>query len=133
MQPADYRLVRSHIQAGIMMAIKRDVYPKTVDCHFSSWLYGQKKSTEQIPVNLSRSMPCLICSNDYFKHEDFSLLNVDMNSFLRCLPLLNHQQLSILYSLLDDDQQSYQYAVRQQYHHYKQLLKTKLSQQYHLV
>ena len=82
MQPADYRLVRSHIQAGIMMAIKQNVYPKIVDGHFSSWLYGQKKSSEQIPVNLSRSMLCLICSNDdYFKHEDFSLLNVIFTMF----------------------------------------------------
>jgi hypothetical protein len=122
MQPADYRLVRSHIKEGIMMAIKRNVFPKTIDHYFSYWLYGQRKSTEQISVQLPRSMPCLVCSDDQVKLEDFSLLTVDINLFLRCLPLLDHQQLSILYSLLDEDQQSYQYAIRQQYYDYKQRL-----------
>jgi hypothetical protein len=122
MQPADYRLVRSHIKEGIMMAIKRNVFPKTIDHYFSYWLYGQRKSTEQISVQLPRSMPCLVCSDDQVKSEDFSLLTVDINLFLRCLPLLDHQQLSILYSLLDEDQQSYQYAIRQQYYDYKQRL-----------
>ncbi|CAF1268132.1 unnamed protein product [Rotaria sp. Silwood1] len=122
MQPADYRLVRSHIKAGIMMAIKRQVFPKTLDYYFSYWLYGQRKSTEQIPVNLSRSGPCLVCSNNNVKCENFSLLTVDINSFLRCLPLLDNEQLSILYSLLDIDQQSYQSAIRKQYQDYKQQL-----------
>jgi hypothetical protein len=137
MQPADYRLVRSHIKTGIMIPIKRDVFPKTIDHYFSYWLYGQRKSTEQISVNLPRSMPCLVCSDEIIKSEDFSLLTVDINLFLRCLPLLNHQQLSILNSLLDGDQQLYQDAIRHQYHHYKQTLiknlKRKRSEQYHLV
>jgi len=123
MQPADYRLVRSHVKPGIMMAIKRHVFPKTIDHYFSYWLYGQRKSIEQISVNLPRSISCLVCSDDdYIKSHHFSLLTVDMNLFLRCLPLLNNEQLSILYSLLDDDQQSYQYAIRQQYQDYKQRL-----------
>jgi hypothetical protein len=122
MQPADYRLVRSHIKPGIMMAIKRNVFPKTIDHYFSYWLYGQRKSIEQIPFNLPGSSSCLVCSDDNITSEDFSLLTVDMNLFLRCLPLLNNEQLSILYSLLDDDQQSYQYAIRQQYQDYKQRL-----------
>ncbi len=132
MQPADYRLVRSHIKTGIMMSIKRNVFPKTMDNYFSYWLYGQRKSTEQISVNLPRSMPCLVCSDDRIKSDDFSLLNVDMNLFLRCLPLLDNQQLSILYSLLDDDQQSYQYAIRQQYQDYKQRLLDILKRKYNL-
>ncbi|CAF3406120.1 unnamed protein product [Rotaria socialis] len=122
MQPADYRLVRSRIEAGIMMPIKRHAFPNTIDVYFSSWLYGQRKSTEQIPVNLCRFGPCLICSNGNLKCEEFSLLTVDLNSFLQCLPCLNNDELSILYSLLDGDQQSYQYAIRQQYQDYKQLL-----------
>ncbi|CAF1159276.1 unnamed protein product [Adineta steineri] len=130
MQPADYRLVRSQIQAGVMIPIKRTIYPKTIDHFFSYWLYGQKKSIEQIPVNLPRSMPCLVCSdNNNTKYEDFSLLTVDINLFLRCLPLLNNEQLSILYTLLNDDQQSYQYAIRQQYQNYKQRLLTILNRQ----
>jgi hypothetical protein len=122
MQPADYRLVRSHIKPGIMMAIKRNIFSKTIDHYFSYWLYGQRKSIEQIPFNLPGSSSCLVCSDDNITSEDFSLLTVDMNLFLRCLPLLNNEQLSILYSLLDDDQQSYQYAIRQQYQDYKQRL-----------
>ncbi|CAF1100467.1 unnamed protein product [Rotaria sordida] len=137
MQPADYRLVRSHIEAGIMMAIKRHVFPKTLDDYFSYWLYGQRKSTEQIPVNLSRSIPCLVCSNNNANCEDFSLLTVDMNSFLQCLPLLNTEELSILYSLLDGDQKVYQHAIRQQYQDYKQqlieILKRKRNERYYLV
>jgi hypothetical protein len=35
MQAADYRLVRSHVNAGIMMNIKQSVLPKTVDQYFS--------------------------------------------------------------------------------------------------
>jgi hypothetical protein len=132
MQPADYRLVRSQIKDGIMMAIKRNVFPKTIDHFFSYWLYGQRKSTEQISAQLPRSMPCLVCSDDRIKSDDFSLLNVDMNLFLRCLPLLDNQQLSILYSLLDDDQQSYQYAIRQQYQDYKQRLLDILKRKYNL-
>jgi hypothetical protein len=122
MQPADYRLVRTHIKDGIMMSIKRNIFPKTIDHYFSYWLYRQRQSTEQISVNKPRSMPCLVCSDENIKSEDFSLLTVDINLFLRCLPLLDNQQLSILYSLLNDDQQLYQYAIRQQYHDYKQQL-----------
>jgi hypothetical protein len=122
MQPADYRLVRSHIKTGIMMSIKRNVFPKTMDNYFSYWLYGQRKSTEQISVDLPRSMPCLVCSYDNINCQEFSLLTIDMNLFLRFLPLLNNQQLSILYSLLDDDQQLYQYTIREQYQNYKQRL-----------
>jgi hypothetical protein len=122
MEPADYRLVCSHFKTGIMMSTKRNVFPKTIDHYFSSWLYGERKSTEQISVNLPRSMPCLICSDNNVKSQEFSLLTVDMNLFLRCLLLLDNQQLSILYSLLDDDRKFYQYAIRQQYQHYKQSL-----------
>ncbi|CAF3307451.1 unnamed protein product [Rotaria socialis] len=122
MQPADYRLVRSHVDAGIMMPIKRHVLPNTIDFYFSSWLYGQRKSIEQIPVNLCRSGPCLICANDNLKCEEFSLLTVDLNSFLQYLPVLNNEKLSILYSLLDGEQRAYQNAIRQQYQDYKQLL-----------
>jgi hypothetical protein len=114
MQPADYRLVRSQINNGIMIAIKRNVFPKTIDHYFSYWLYGQRKSI-QLPRSISYS-------DDQIKSEDFSLLTVDINLFLRCLPLLDKQQLSILYSLLDDDQQTYQYVIRQQYQDYKQRL-----------
>jgi hypothetical protein len=137
MQTADYRLVRSHINAGIMMGIKQSVLPKTVDHYFSSWLYGQQKSTEQIPVGLYRSMPCLVCSEENPKYDDVSLLNVDLNSFIPCLPLFNNEQLSILYSLLDDDRQVYEHAIRQQYGDYKRILiqnlKEKLARQYYLV
>jgi hypothetical protein len=122
MQPADYRLVRSHIKAGIMMANKRNVFPKTIDHYFSYWLYGKRKSIEQISVNLPRSMPCLVCSDENIKSEDFSLLTVDINEFLRCLSSLNDQQLSVLYLLLNGDQQVYQYAIREQYQTYKQRL-----------
>lgn len=122
MQPADYRLVRSRIDLGIMRPIKRNVFPKTIDHYFSYWLYGQNKSTEEISVNLSRSTPCLVCSNENIKSEEFSLLNIDLDLFLRCLPLLNNQQLSILYSLLEDDQQLYLFIIQQQYLNYKQRL-----------
>jgi hypothetical protein len=107
------------------------------DGYFSSWLYGQQKSTEQIPVGLYRSMPCLVCSEENPKYDDVSLLNVDLNSFIPCLPLFNNEQLSILYSLLDDDRQVYEHAIRQQYGDYKRILiqnlKEKLARQYYLV
>jgi hypothetical protein len=137
MHTADYRLVRSHITTGIMMGIKQSVLPKTVDYYFSYWLYGQRKSTEQIFVNLSRSMPCLVCSQENPKHHDGSLLTVDFNSFLQCLPLFDNEQLSILDSLLDTDRYVYQNAIRQQYEDYKQILqknlRKKLTEQYYLV
>jgi hypothetical protein len=137
MQAADYRLVRSHITVGIMMGIKQSVLPKTVDYYFSYWLYGQRKSTEQILVNLPRSMPCLVCSQENSKYDDVSLLNVDFNSFLQCLPFFHNEKLSILYSLLDDDRHVYQNAIRQQYEDYKQILiqnlKEKFTEQYYLV
>jgi hypothetical protein len=122
METADYRLVRSHINAGIMMGIKQSVLPKTVDQYFSYWLYGQRKSTEQIPVRLCRSMPCLVCSEENSKDDDVSLLNLDLNSFVPCLPLFNNEKLSILYSLLDGDRQVYECAIREQYEDYKQIL-----------
>jgi hypothetical protein len=137
MQAADYRLVRSHITAGIMMGIKQSVLPKTVDYYFSYWLYGERKSTKQILVNLPRSMPCLVCSQENFNHCDISLLNVDFNSFIQCLPLFNNEQLSILNSLLDYDRHVYHNIIRQQYEDYKQILRQnfrkKLDQQYYLV
>ncbi|CAF3826863.1 unnamed protein product [Adineta steineri] len=110
MQAADYRLVRSQITTGIMRGIKQSVRPQVVDIYFSYWLYGERKSIEQIPVNLSQSISCHICSQE---NDDFSLLNIDLNLFLRCLPLFNNEQLSIIYSLLDDDQQIYRNAIRQ--------------------
>ncbi|CAF1121426.1 unnamed protein product [Adineta steineri] len=119
MQAADYRLVRSQITTGIMRGIKQSVRPQVVDIYFSYWLYGERKSIEQIPVNLSQSISCHICSQE---NNDFSLLNIDLNLFLRCLPLFNNEQLSIIYSLLDDDQQIYRNAIRQQYENYKQIL-----------
>ena len=137
MQPADYRLVRSQIKVGTMMAIRRSVFPKIIDHFFSYWLYGQRKSIEQIPVHFPGSMSCLVCSDESIKFQDFSLLTVDMNLFLRCLLLLNNEQLSILYSLLNDDQQTYRYAIQQQYQDYKQrlrqILKTKNNELYHFV
>jgi hypothetical protein len=137
MQPTDYRLVRSHITTGIMLGIKQSVLPKTVDHYFSYWLYGQRKSTEQISVSLPRLMPCLVCSQENSQHDDVSLLNVDFNSFVQCLPLFDNEQLSILYSLLDDDRQVYQNAIRQQYEDYKQILirnlTRKLDEQYYLL
>ncbi len=92
MQAADYRLVRSHVTAGIMMGIKQSVLTKTVDDYFSPWLYGQRKSTEQIPVHLSRSIPCFVCSQETSKQSDVSLLTVDLHLFLQCLPLFNNPQ-----------------------------------------
>ena len=137
MQAADYRLVRSHLTVGMMIGIKQSVLPKTVDEYFSSWLYGQRKSTEYIPIHLSRSTPCLVCSQEKCKQSDVSLLMVDFHLFLQCLPLFNSEQLSILYSLLDDDRHVYENAVRQQYEDYKQRLirnlKEKLAEQYYLV
>ncbi|UJR24784.1 hypothetical protein I4U23_006159 [Adineta vaga] len=122
MKAADYRLVRSHIQYGIMMAIKRTVFPRTIEHYFSSWLYGEKKSIEQISIDLPRSIPCLVCSHENISNEEFSLLTVDMNLFLRCLSMLNNEQLSILYSLLYEDEQSYENVIREQYRNYKQYL-----------
>lgn len=137
MQAADYRLVRSHITAGIMMGIKHSVLPKTVDHYFSYWLYGKRRSTKQILVNLPRPMPCLVCSKEYIQHEDISLLTVDFYLFIQCLPLFNSEQLAIVYSLLDDDRQFYENTIRQQYGSYKhlliQLLRKKLAKEYHLV
>jgi len=137
MQAADYRLVRSHITAGIMIGNKQSVLSKTVDDYFSLWLYGQRKSTKQISVYLSRSIPCLICSEETPKQSDVSLLTVDFHLFLQCLPLFNNEQLSILYSLLDDDRHVYENAIRQQYEDYKQILiqnlKEKFAEQYYLV
>ncbi|CAF1091263.1 unnamed protein product [Rotaria sp. Silwood1] len=137
MQAADYRLVRSHITTGIMMGIKQSVVPKTIDHYFSYWLYGERKSTKQILVNIPRSIPCLVCSQENCQYDDISLLNVDLNSFLQCLPLFNNEQLAILYSLLDDDRQVYEDTIRQQYAQYQQILikqlKEKLAGQYYLV
>jgi hypothetical protein len=137
MQAADYRLVRSCLNAGIMLGIKQSVLPKIVDDYFSSWLYGQRKSIEQIPVYLSRSIPCLVCSQQIPKQSDVSLLTVDLHLFLQCLPLFNNEQLSIIYSLLDDDRHVYQNAIRQQYEDYKwiliQNLNRKFAEQYYLV
>lgn len=133
MQAADYRLVRSHITAGIMMSIKHSILPKTVDHYFSCWLYGQRKSLEQFSVNLPRSMPCLVCSQENAEHDDVSLLNVDLNSFIQCLPLFNNEQLSILYSLLDDDRQVYENAIQQQYEDYKQILIQNLNEKFYFI
>jgi len=137
MQPADYRLVRSHINVGIMMGIKQSVLPKTVDYYFSYWLYGQRKSTKQILVNLPQSMPCLVCSPENPKQYDFSLLILDLNSFLKCLPVFPNEKLSTIYSLLDEDRYVYENAIRQQYEDYKQILqknlRKKLAEQYDLV
>jgi hypothetical protein len=41
----------------------------------------------------------------------FTLTTINMGLFLQCLPLLNNEQLSILHSLLSDDQQSFQDAI----------------------
>lgn len=137
MQPADYRLVRSRINVGIMLGIKQSVLPKTIDNYFSSWLYGQRKSIEQIPVDLPGSVPCLVCSEETPKQSDVSLLTVDLHLFLQCLPLFNNEQLSILYSLLDDDRHVYENAIRQQYEDYKRILiqnlNKKFAEQYYLV
>jgi hypothetical protein len=137
MQAADYRLVRSCLNAGIMLGIKQSVLPKIVDDYFSSWLYGQRKSIKQIPVYLSRSIPCLVCSQQISKQSDVSLLTVDLHLFLQCLPLFNNEQLSIIYSLLDDDRHVYEKAIRQQYEDYKwiliQNLNRKFAEQYYLV
>lgn len=122
MQRADYRLVRSKLDNGIMMAIKQSVYPKKVEELFSSWLYGHEKWIEEIPVELSRSIPCLICSNEYSKQSDLSLINVETNLFNQSLILFNNEQLSILFSLLEDDRIVFENAIRQQYHDYKQIL-----------
>ncbi|CAF3704693.1 unnamed protein product [Rotaria sordida] len=137
MQAADYRLVRSYITAGIMMGIKQSVVPKTINNYFSYWLYGQRKSTKQILVNLSRSLPCLVCSQENHQHNYVSLLSVDLNAFIQRLSLFDNEQLAILYSLLDDDRQVYEYAIRQQYEDYKRILikqlKEKLAGQYYLI
>ncbi|CAF1460245.1 unnamed protein product [Rotaria magnacalcarata] len=137
MQAADYRLVRSHITAGIMIGIKQSVFPKTVDDYFSHWLYGQRKSTKQILINVPGSIPCLVCSKENSQCQDICLLTIDFNSFLQYLPLFNNEQLTTLYSLLDGDRQFYEYAIRQQYKDYKQMLIQQLeinrTRQYHLV
>ena len=137
MQRADYRLVRSRLTVGVMMGMKQSVFPKTIDHLFSSWLYGQRKSIEQIPVDLSRSAPCLVCSNNDPQQSDLSLINVDFNLFIQSLPLFNREQLSTLDSLLSDDRHVYENAIRQQYQLYKQMLlrilKDKLAQRYYLV
>ena len=122
MQAADYRLVRSQITGGIMIPTKRDVFPGVIDKYFSSWLYGEQKTSEQIAVSLPRSDPCFICDDHQRQKNQFSLLTVDLRLFQRSLPLFNTEQLSILYSLLDDDRQSYQYLIRQQYLNYRQQL-----------
>lgn len=123
MQATDYRLVRTQITPGIMFGIKHSVLPKSVDHYFSYWLYGQRKSTKQFLVDLPRATPCLACSEESSQREvDISLLNVDFNSFFHCLPLFNQEQLSLLYSLLDDDRLVYENTIRQQYDNYKQIL-----------
>ena len=120
MQPADYRLVRSRVAAGIMIPIKRNVGPRATDQEFSCWLYGQRKLSEDMYIALPRSVSCLLCSHDKGRPEELSLLNVDPTYFLRCLPALDTEQLLDLYSLLDEDRQSYENAIRQQYQSYKQ-------------
>lgn len=124
MQPADYRLVRSNITAGIMIPIKREVFPREMDHSFSFWLYGEKKSMQHISVPLLRSNPCEICDENHHQqsHAHFSLLNVDLHLFQRSLPLFNFNQLSTLYTLLDEDRKSYQSAIEQQYQSYRQIL-----------
>ena len=131
MQAADYRVVRTRLNFGIMMGIKRSVLHQAVDGYFSSWLYGQQKSTRVIPVDLARCEPCLVCSSDeiHEKH-DGCLLNVDLNSFQQCLPLFDRKQLSILNLLLDDDRHVYENAIRQQYEDYRQILKENLRQKF---
>ena len=113
MQPADYRLVRSQITAGTMMPIKRSVVPRTIDQYFSSWLYGERKSTVEIPVHLSRQDR---------PDEDFSLLTVDVRLFGQCLPTFSEEQLFILHSLLDGDRQIFERTIREQYRHYREML-----------
>ncbi|UJR23996.1 hypothetical protein I4U23_026962 [Adineta vaga] len=130
MQAADYRLVRSQITAGMMRGIKYSVLPKTVDHYFSYWLYGERKSTKQFLVNLPQSTSCLICSKT---EDEISLLNVDLYSFLHCLSLFNHEQLSILYSLLNDDRLVYENAIRQQYENYRRILIETFNNEFHFV
>ena len=125
MEAADYRLVRSEISAGIMLPIKRHVVPSRPDHSFSYWLYGERKSIDALPANLMRSNPCHICQRD-FPPEDFSLLNVDLRLVERSLPLFDLGQLITLYSLLNDDRQAFQSAIRQQYHSYRQSLLVQL-------
>lgn len=125
MEPADYRLVRSQITAGIMIPIKRQVFPQQIDHSFSYWLYGERKSIEKIPVNLFRSNSCEICQKDSYR-EDFSLLNVDFHLFQHSLPLFNLDQLTNLNSLLDEDRKSYQLAIQQQYQSYRRILTIQL-------
>jgi hypothetical protein len=104
-----------------MMNIKQSVIPKTVDQYFSFWFYEQRKSIEQFSITLPRSMPCLVCSQENSQYDNVSLLNVDLKSFLQCLPLFDKEQLSILYLLLDDDRQVYENTIRQKYEDYKQI------------
>lgn len=130
MQRADYRLVRSGISGGIMMAMKQSVCPNKVKHLFSSWLYGQEKSIEQIPVQIVRSTPCLVCANEYSKQSDLSLINVDINLFNQSLMVFNHEQLAILFVLLDDDRCVYEKTIRQQYGDYKQMLNNVLNNKF---
>jgi hypothetical protein len=67
-------------------------------------------------------MPCLVCSQENSEYDNVSLLNVDLKSFLQCLPLFDKEQLSILYLLLDDDRQVYENTIRQKYEAYKKIL-----------
>jgi hypothetical protein len=137
MQAADYRLVRSHLTVQIMMGIELSLLPKTVDSYLSYWLYGQRKSTDYIPVPLSRLIHCLVFSQENPEHHDGFLLIVDFNSFVQCLSLFDNEQLPILYSLIDDDRHIYENAIRQQYEDYKwiliQNLNRKFTEQYYLV
>ena len=120
MQPADYRLVRSQITAATMMPIKRSVFPRTIDQYFSSWLYGERKSTVEIPVHLSRPDRC--CQDRHDEDEDFSLLTVDVRLFRQCLPTFSEEQLFILHSLLDGDRQIFERTIHEQYRHYREML-----------
>jgi hypothetical protein len=122
MQPADYRLVRCRVTAGVMMPIKRQVVPKTTDESFSLWLYGQRKSAERISADLFRATPCLVCSQGDENNDEFSLFTVDPVVLDRYLPLLSVEQLSIVYSLLVEDWLSYRTALRLHYQHYKRQL-----------
>lgn len=131
MKPADYRLVRSKISTGISIGIKRQVLSKKEDDQtFSYWLYGERKMKKQFPILIHRSIPCLICSSNQEKNKEFSLLTVNESLFQHCLFIFNHQQLSILYSLLENDYQSYQDQIQQEYLQYQniliQILKQKL-------
>lgn len=132
MEPADYRLVRSQITTGIMIAIKRPVLQPSPDHRFSYWLYGERKFEQTIPVEIPRPTPCLVCSYKNEKTVDFSLLTVDESVFQHCLTMLTDEELFILNSLLDDDRHIYQVMIQEQYQNYKraliEMLKQKLSE-----